>query len=96
MTGMNSTECGFLFHHLSEHRTPGVAAGWSEEQFNQNYIAQTKALGGDEAKGMQLIATLKKIYAAGRDMSGQHEYSRIHALYGGDFVRFKLKLLVVQ
>jgi len=88
MTGMNATEFGFLFHVLSEETAPGLAAGWTEEQITNQYKRQFKATGGDESKVPEFLNTLKKLYAAGRDMTGQHEYSRVHSLYAGDAVSF--------
>jgi len=88
MTGINSTECGFLIHTVSEETAPGLAAGWTEDQMTDHYKKQFKANGGDESKVPEFLNTLKDIYAAGRDMTGQHEYSRVHSLYAGDAVSF--------
>jgi len=86
MTGMNSTEAGFLIHVQSEETAPGLFAGWTEEQMTNQYKRQFKATGGEESKVPEFLETLKHIYAAGRDMTGQHEYSRVHSLYSADAV----------
>ena len=89
MTGMNATEACCLFMVLGEKVSPGLLAGWTEEQLLGNHAAMVGAMGGDPSIVPAFIEQLKKLYSAGRDMSGSQEYSRLHNLYMGDLVRIK-------
>lgn len=86
MTGVNTTEMGCLMPMFFEEMTPGLEAGWTEIQLLENYQQTAKAMGEDSSKIPELVETLKTIYAANRDMSGEQEYSRLHQLYSGDLV----------
>ena len=86
MLGMNATEGCNLFILFNEENTPGLWDGLSEKTFLDNYINMTSSMGGDPATVPAFVERLKKIYSAGRDMSGQEEYSRLHNLYTGDAV----------
>ena len=86
MTGMNATEASNLFMEMGEENTPGLLDGWSENTFLDFYINMTSSMGGDPATVPAFVEGLKKIYSAGRDMSGQQEYSRLHNFYMADTV----------
>ena len=87
MTGMNSTESGCMFLLFSEFATPGLKDGWTEEKMIEHYKKQAQETGQNPEKIPDFIQELKKAYSTGRDMTGKMEYSRLHALYQGDWVR---------
>ena len=62
-------------------------AGWTYDQMLEMYKKGSESMGGDPEDASCFIEAIKKVYSAGRDMSGKMEWSRLHALHTGDSVR---------